>query len=166
MNASAVNRLLAYKRRLMILELLDNNKLTSLEVSLYISDSYSVIKSDLKRLYLSRYLSRERKFNSSCRKYVFAYYTKNKHLPMPNVIANAKQKQIVADVDFISAPQRTILPVKKLPHKKVIVDPVNPHITTYLNLNRDGADYAWQRKKHKTTISIGSTFSLYDGATL
>lgn len=166
MNATAINRLLAYKRRMLILELLEKQKLTSIEIGAKISDSFSVIKSDLKRLYLMHYLSRERKFDPLCGKYVFAYFTKNKNFPMPNLILTDKQKEIAKEVDFTSKPKRNLLPVQKTPHKKVVVDPNNPNITTYFNLNRAGSDYAWQRKKHKTNVSIGSTFALYDGATL
>lgn len=43
----------------------------------------------------------------------------------------------------------------------------NPHARIVRNLDRPGSDYAWQRPKRKhTKVSIGSTFSLYDGATL
>jgi hypothetical protein len=43
----------------------------------------------------------------------------------------------------------------------------NPHVRIIRNLDRPGSDYAWQRPKRKSvTVSIGSTFSLYDYATL
>ena len=169
MNATAINRMLAYKRRLLILELLQGKKLTTFEVAEHISDNLNVIKEDLKRLYLMRHLSRERKFHPVRNAYVFAYTTKNKNLPMPNVIITDKQKKHIESADFengFKREKKADLPLQKTPHKKVVVDPNNPNITTYFNLNRAGSDYAWQRKKHKTNVSIGSTFSLYDGATL
>lgn len=44
---------------------------------------------------------------------------------------------------------------------------VNSHVRIVRNLDRPGSDYAWQRPKRKsTTVNIGSTFSLYDSATL
>ena len=43
----------------------------------------------------------------------------------------------------------------------------NPNMRIVRNLDRPGSDYAWQRPKRKSiTVSIGSTFSLYDSATL
>jgi hypothetical protein len=151
----------------MILELLDNNKLTASEISLYISDSFSVIKTDLKRLYLSRYLSRERKFDPVCGRYVFAYLTKNKNFPMPNILSTETQRKIVENTDFENRPKRN-LPVQKAPHQKILIDPKNPNAKTYLNLGRAGSDYAWQKIKSSAfgTPSIGSTFSLYDGASV
>ena len=170
MNATATNRMLAYKRRMNILELLETKKMTPMEVSQYISESLSIIKADLKRLYLSRYLKRERKFDPSCSRNVYAYSTKNKNLPCPNVVINEKQNEIIENADFLGNFNRDAkkndLPIQKIGHAKVIVDPNNSNKTTYLNLGRDGKDYAWQRKKHKTTIGIGSSFALYDGATL
>ena len=167
MNANAINRLLAYKRRIMILELLDNKKLTASEVAQHISDSFSVIKTDLKRLYIGKYLSRERKFDPACAKYVFAYFTKNKNFPMPNIASTETQRKMVDNTDFENRPKRN-LPVPKAPHQKILTDPKNPNAKTYLNLGRAGSDYAWQKIKSSAfgTPSIGSTFSLYDGVSV
>ena len=42
---------------------------------------------------------------------------------------------------------------------------LHPNGRIIRNLDRPGSDYAWQRKKRKhSTISIGSSFSLYDAA--
>lgn len=171
MSATAVNRLLAYKRQVLILKLLENNQLNISQVSEQICDSFLIIKAEIKKLYLRGYLSRKRIYCPVARKPVFSYKSKNKDFPMPNIKATDEQKKATDCIDLINDESRKKksheLPKQLTEHKKVIVDPKNPHITTYLNLGRAGSDYAWQRPKRKhTSVSIGSTFSLYDGATL
>ena len=85
---------------------------------------------------------------------------------MPNVVATHQEKRLVSNIDFKSGVKREdyTLPVQKQEHQKVVVNPKNPHITTYLNLNRPGSDYSWQRPKRKhTSVNIGSTFAMFDG---
>jgi len=174
MNATATNRLIAYKRKLLILELLEKEHLNISQIAEKICDSFVIIKADVKKLYLQRYLSRKKIYDLSLRKSVYAYITKRKDLPAPNVNATNKQKEMVANIDFENDVSRKKHPNKidELPkqitkHEHIVVDPKNPNITTYLNLGRAGSDYAWQRPKRKTTsVNIGSTFSLYDSATL
>lgn len=43
------------------------------------------------------------------------------------------------------------------------MQPTHPNGRVIRNLDRPGSDYAWQRKKRKTIVGIGSTFALYDG---
>ena len=174
MSATAINRLTAYKRQVLILELLDKEQLNVSEVADQICDSFLIIKAEIKKLYLRGYLSRKRVYCPVARKPVFAYKSKNKYFPMPNIKATDEQKETAKNVDLLNDLSRKKHPIKdeELPkqlmqHEHIVVDPKNPNITTYLNLNRAGSDYAWQRPKRKyTSVSIGSTFSLYDGATL
>jgi len=174
MNANAVNRLLAYKRQLLILELLKEQELNISQVADEICDSFLIIKSEIKKLYLRGYLSRKRIYCQVARKPVFSYKSKNKHYAMPNIKSTAEQRALVAGVDLLHDVSRKKHPTKvdELPkelhdHKHIIVDEKNPHITTYLNLGRKGSDYAWQRPKRKhTPVSIGSTFSLYYNASI
>jgi len=174
MSATAMNRLLAYKRQVLILELLDKEQLNISEVADHICDSFLIIKAEIKKLYLRGYLSRKRIYCSVARKPVYAYITKKKNYPMPNIKATDEQVILANNVDFVNDASRKKHPTKmvELPkelhdHKHIIVDEKNPHITTYLNLGRKGADYAWQRPKRKhTPVSIGSTFSLMDSASI
>lgn len=174
MSATAMNRLLAYKRQVLILELLDKEQLNISEVADHICDSFLIIKAEIKKLYLKGYLSRKRIYCLVARKPVYAYKTKNKNFPMPNIKATAKQIILANNVDFLNDASRKKhfkkideLPTELHDHKHIIVDEKNPHITTYLNLGRKGSDYAWQRPKRKhTPVSIGSTFSLYYNASI
>jgi hypothetical protein len=174
MSATAMNRLLAYKRQVLILELLDKEQLNISEVADHICDSFLIIKAEIKKLYLKGYLSRKRIYDPVARKPVYAYKTKNKNYPMPNIKATDEQKELTSNVDLLNDVSRKKHPVKvdELPkelhdHKHIVVDEKNPHITTYLNLGRKGSDYAWQRPKRKhTPVSIGSTFSLYYNASI
>lgn len=174
MNANATNRLIAYKRKLVILDLLQNQQLNVTEISEKICDSFLIIKAEVKKLYLQGYLSRKRVYSLVAKKPVYAYIAKKKNYPMPNIKATDEQVILANNVDFLNDASRKKHPRKfdELPkelhdHKHIIVDEKNPHITTYLNLGRKGSDYAWQRPKRKhTKVGIGSTFALYDGATL
>lgn len=169
MNATAVNRLLAYRRKLIILDLLENQELNISEISKEICESFLIIKAEVKKLYLQHYLSRKRVYCPVARKPVYAYKTKNKNYPMPNIKATDEQKELANKVDFVYDSSRKVkpiqLPKKLMEHQRIVVDPKNPNCTTYLNLGRAGSDYAWQRPKRKyVTVSIGSTFSLMDYA--
>jgi hypothetical protein len=42
---------------------------------------------------------------------------------------------------------------------KVIVDQDNPNKRTYINLDRKGSDYSYQRKKHSATTSLSSSMA-------
>ena len=174
MNANATNRLIAYKRKLVILDLLQNQQLNITEIAEKICDSFLIIKSEVKKLYLQGYLSRKKVYSLVAKKPIYAYATKNKNYPMPNIKATNEQVILANNVDFINDTSRKKHPNKidELPkqltkHEHIIVDEKNPHITTYLNLGRAGSDYAWQRPKRKhTPVSIGSTFSLYYNASI
>jgi hypothetical protein len=169
MNATAENRLLAYKRRLLILDLLENQNLTVAETANKICDSFLIIKSEIQKLYKQKHLTRNKKFDSFSKKRVYAYTTINKNFPMPNIKATDDQIKKVDKIDLINDTSRKRkpldLPKQLMEHKRIVVDPKNPNCTTYLNLGRAGSDYAWQRPKRKhTAVSIGSTFSLMDYA--
>jgi hypothetical protein len=169
MNATAENRLLAYKRKLLILDLLENKNLTVAETASKICDSFFIIKSEIQKLYVQKYLTRNKKLDPILNKRVYAYTTKDKNYPMPNIKATADQVKKVDNIDLINDASRkrkpVDLPKQLMEHKRIVVDPNNPNCTTYLNLGRAGSDYAWQRPKRKhTTVNIGSTFSLMDYA--
>jgi hypothetical protein len=174
MNANATNRLIAYRRKLVILELLEKQQLSVSQTAEQICDSYLVVKAEMQKLYLQRYLSRKKQYCPIANKPVYAYITKNKNYPMPNIKATNEQVILANNVDFLNDASRKKHPnkINELPkelhdHKHIIVDEKNPHITTYLNLGRKGSDYAWQRPKRKhTAVNIGSTFSLMDSASI
>jgi len=50
MNATATNRLIAYRRKLLILELLEADHLNMNQIAEQICDSFVVIKADVKKL--------------------------------------------------------------------------------------------------------------------
>lgn len=161
MQATAQNRLLAYKRRLLILDLLEGKKMTSIEVTQHISEQLHVIKTDLKRLYLMRYLSRERKFQPDRKAYVFAYTTKKKTLPMPNLNISDEVQEKVDKADFKNNFKReSQLPAYMIHQAKVIVSKSNPNLTTYINSNRPASDYNYQKTKNNINRGISSTFEV------
>jgi hypothetical protein len=169
MNANAVNRLIAYKRKLVILNLLENQQLNISEISDKICESFVIIKSEVQKLHLHGYLSRKKIYDPIARKRVFSYIRTNKKFPEANIKATTEQ-QVRADmVDFYNDQSRKKKP-EELPkqfneHQRIVVDPKTPHITTYLNLGRPGSDYAWQRSKSdKVNRGIGSTFAIFDSA--
>ena len=170
MNANAVNRLVAHKRKLVILELLETQQLNVSEISERICESFLIIKAEVRKLYLHRYLSRKKAYSKVAQKPVFVYTRTQKRFIDPNIKATAHQVVQADKVDFYNDLSRKDKPVelpKKLnQHQHIVVDPKNPHITTYYNLGRDGSDYAWQRSKSdKVNRGIGSTFSMFDNAT-
>lgn len=170
MNANAVNRLIAHRRKLVILDLLESKQLTMAEICQQVCESYLIIKAEVQKLYLHRYLSRKKVYDPTVRKAVFAYTRTHKRFIDPNIKATAQQTAQAEMVDFYNDESRKKKPVelpKKLnQHQHIVVDPKNPHITTYYNLGRDGSDYAWQRSKSdKVNRGIGSTFAMFDSAT-
>lgn len=80
------------------------------------------------------------------------------------IYSSNKKKQYVMK-DYVSVKERLQAIAEELPNmpkQKKMLPTGTPHVvvqgnvTTYYNLSRPAGDYAWQRRKQKTVVSIGS----------
>ncbi|CAB4121822.1 hypothetical protein UFOVP17_13 [uncultured Caudovirales phage] len=172
MNNTNVNRIIAHKRRMTILTLLELEPLDTTGISDAINESFPVVSEDLCRLYKRGFVSRVKKLNEKKNREFWSYSTIHKNMPLPNIKLTTEQWQYVNNFVNYKKSDFKVTEIEESIYdgngrKRVVTNPNNPNCKTYFNLNRSGSDYSWQRPKRKhTTVNIGSTFALYDGATL
>jgi hypothetical protein len=170
MKRSEIRSLEAIRRRIKILEIIQNNPMSTKMIYTKIQENPGRVMEDIKRLKEWQYIEElpDRIYcELGCRVSLF-YQRTSKAYEGYEFLQKMSQH---ADVEKALKEYRQNYGMFNAGNAKLkttdvyIKVPDNPHATIVMNSNRPVGFYSYQKHKHNVNRGIGSTFALYDMAT-
>ena len=171
MKRSEIRSLEAIRRRIKILELIETEPMTTKMIYTILKENKGRVMEDIIRLREWKYIEAlpEKKYCKLGQR-VSSYYKRTKKSYDGYEFLQKMTEKL--DVESALKEYRNNYGMFNAGNAKLKTSDVyikvadNPHATIVMNSNRPAGFYAYQKPKPKVNRGIGSTFSLYDGATL